>query len=43
MGFSDVSTYINSGNVIFPSENDDFSNIEKALSETFGFEIRMVI
>ncbi|GAB0174328.1 MAG: DUF1697 domain-containing protein [Candidatus Altimarinota bacterium] len=43
MGFEEVSTYINSGNMIFESKNDDFSKIEKQLSETFGFEIPTII
>lgn len=43
MGFTNVSTYINSGNVIFSPESNDFSNIEKILSETFGLEMRVVI
>lgn len=43
LGYSNVSTYINSGNVIFESSNEDFSNIEPTLRETFGFEIRVVV
>jgi len=43
LGFDNVSTYINSGNVIFESDNDDFSNIESALKEKFGFEIKIVV
>ena len=44
MGFSDVQTYINSGNVIFrhgraPSEK----SIGKALQSDFGFEIKVVV
>lgn len=35
MGFQNVSTYINSGNVIFESEKHDFSNVEKTLKATF--------
>lgn len=42
MWFSNVSTYINSGNVIFESENDDFTHIENQLMEEFGFEIPIV-
>lgn len=37
-----MQTYINTGNVIFDSEDDDFSKIEGILEETFGFEIRTV-
>lgn len=43
LGFDNVSTYINSGNVIFESDNAKFSNIESALAEKFGFEIKVVI
>lgn len=43
LGFTDVSTYINSGNVIFESDNDDFSHIESALEEKFGFEIKVIV
>jgi uncharacterized protein (DUF1697 family) len=43
LGFTDVSTYINSGNVIFESDSDDFSHIESALEEKFGFEIKVII
>lgn len=43
LGFDNVSTYINSGNVIFESDNDDFSHIESALEEKFGFEIKIVV
>lgn len=35
MGYMNIRTYINSGNVLFESENDDFSHIEKTLEETF--------
>ena len=43
MGFSDVSTYINSGNVIFKSGKKDFSRIEAGLKKAFGFEIKVVL
>lgn len=43
LGFTDVSTYINSGNVIFQSSKKDFSRIEHALKKSFGFEIKVVI
>lgn len=45
--FTNVSTYINSGNVIFESDVKDITtlhkDIEKALKKHFGFEISMVI
>lgn len=43
MDFSNVSTYINSWNVIFSSKNDDFSKIEEKLKETFWFDIPIII
>lgn len=42
--FSNVSTYINTGNVIFETDKKDVEAlIEKALLKTFGFEIRVVV
>lgn len=44
LGFSDVSTYINSGNVIFKTAAEvSTSHIEKALHKTFGFEIKVIV
>ncbi len=43
MGFSGVSTYINSGNVIFRAGKKDFSRIEAALEKAFGFKIDVII
>lgn len=44
MGFSDVQTYINSGNVIFRHDRaPDESAIEKALESEFGFAIKVVV
>ncbi|VVB77867.1 Uncharacterised protein [uncultured archaeon] len=46
LGFTDVSTYINSGNIIFnPSKKLDKLNeiIEKSLQKEFGFEIKVLI
>jgi uncharacterized protein (DUF1697 family) len=47
MGFIDVATYIQSGNVIFSSEEVDQMKlevqIEKALSETFSYSSRVVV
>jgi uncharacterized protein (DUF1697 family) len=46
-GFRDVSTYIQSGNVLFaaaPTKTPALSTkIEKALSKTFGYEARVVL
>jgi len=43
LGYGNVRTYINSGNVIFDSSSDDFESIRPKLSERFGFEVRLVI
>lgn len=44
LGFLNVSTYINTGNVIFETNKKDLDIlIEKALQKSFGFEIRIVI
>jgi uncharacterized protein (DUF1697 family) len=47
IGFSDVTTYIQSGNVLFKSPQKDrtklVKKIEKALSARFGYESRIVL
>lgn len=47
MGFSDVLTYIQSGNVLFTSTEKDKARltktIEKTLSERFNYALRLVI
>ena len=47
MGFSDVTTYIQSGNVIFASAKKDQEKlalqIEKALSETFDYKSKIAL
>lgn len=44
MGYSDVSTYINSGNVIFESKTRVEKDVlEKALKKTFGFDIPTLV
>lgn len=47
MGFEDVSTYIQSGNVIFSSSIKSKAKlekqIEKTLSDTFGYEALVVV
>lgn len=46
-GFTNVITYINSGNVIFETDQKDANvlilKIEKALAKTFGFSLRIVL
>ncbi|MDD2917353.1 MAG: DUF1697 domain-containing protein, partial [Candidatus Gracilibacteria bacterium] len=47
LGFKHVTTYINSGNIIFEAlENDTrkmTERIEKSLTEAFGFSLRVVL
>ncbi len=47
LGFVNVTTYINSGNVIFDSSNTNQSTIdskiEEGIAKTFGFSIPVVI
>jgi uncharacterized protein (DUF1697 family) len=47
MGFANVQTYIQSGNVIFCSEEVNIEVLEKTISEetqkTFGFEVPVLI
>lgn len=43
LGYANVSTYINTGNVLFESSSEEFSAIEPALEKAFGFEIRVVV
>jgi uncharacterized protein (DUF1697 family) len=42
LGYTDVATYINSGNVIFTSNSDNFSSVEPALEKAFGFKIKTI-
>ncbi len=47
LGYENVTTYINSGNVIFETAEKDapllVKNIERALGKTFGFEIKTIV
>lgn len=44
LGFQDVSTYINSGNVIFDSSKKvSTKKIETAIEQKFGFDVRVVV
>jgi uncharacterized protein (DUF1697 family) len=46
LGCKDVSTYINSGNVIFRDSRKPVALIEiieKAIKDTFGFDVRVII
>lgn len=47
MGFNDIATYIQSGNVLFKTKSTDKASlirkIEKGLSERFGYQSRIVL
>lgn len=47
LGLSQVRTYINSGNVLFVSEEEDIqalqARIETGIKETFGFLVRVLV
>lgn len=46
LGYSEVSTYINSGNIIFESEDDTktiLAKITKSFEKTFDFEIPTLV
>lgn len=42
LGFTDVHTYINSGNVIFMGNKSLLKNVEPAFSKRFGFSVRFL-
>ena len=47
LGFEDVSTYIQSGNVIFIAETEDYfalsEKIERAILDRYGFEVPVIV
>ncbi|MCK9345108.1 MAG: DUF1697 domain-containing protein [Candidatus Pacebacteria bacterium] len=43
LGYENVLTYINSGNVIFDADKTDVSVIERALKKNFKFDIKVVV
>jgi uncharacterized protein (DUF1697 family)/very-short-patch-repair endonuclease len=44
LGFGEVTTYINSGNVLFEcAEQPILSSIEKAIKKDFGFEVKVLV
>ena len=47
LGFTNVSTYINSGNVIFETNKTEFeklvNDIELAIATKFGFPVRVIV
>jgi uncharacterized protein (DUF1697 family) len=43
LGYSDVRTYVNSGNVVFSGPRQSEQQLEAAIAKTFGFEVPVVI
>lgn len=46
MGFKNVKTYLQSGNVIFENDSDNADiaeNIEMKISQTFGFSVNVIV
>lgn len=42
LGFKDVETYINSGNVIFSGKEKDLKKLEPAFAKKFGFKVKFL-
>ena len=43
LGFSDVRTYVNSGNVVFSGRKISERRLEEAIADTFGFDVPVVL
>ncbi|WCB94720.1 hypothetical protein DSM104299_03459 [Baekduia alba] len=43
LGFTDVKTYVNSGNVVFSGRKASVKKIEAAIAAEFGFDVPVVI
>ena len=43
LGFTDVKTYVNSGNVVFSGREATAREIEEAIAATFGFDVAVVL
>jgi uncharacterized protein (DUF1697 family) len=43
LGYSDVRTYVNSGNVIFTGPRRSEQHLETAIAKAFGFEVPVVL
>ncbi|MCW2995127.1 MAG: hypothetical protein JWQ18_2622 [Conexibacter sp.] len=42
-GFSEIKTYINSGNVVFSGKKASAAKLEKAIAAAFGFDVPVVL
>src|SRR5690349_21027558 len=43
LGFTDVKTYVNSGNVVFSGRKATARRIERAIEAEFGFDVAVVL
>jgi uncharacterized protein (DUF1697 family) len=43
LGYADVKTYVNSGNVVFSGRRADVRKIEAAIAAEFGFDVAVVV
>jgi uncharacterized protein (DUF1697 family) len=43
LGYRDVRTYVNSGNVVFSGPRRSEKHLEAAIAKTFGFEVPVVL
>src|SRR5471032_1187441 len=43
LGYRDVRTYVNSGNVVFSGPRRSEQHLEAAIAKTFGFDVPVVL
>src|SRR3954464_12030086 len=43
LGFSDIKTYVNSGNVVFSGRKAGLTKVEKAIAAMCGWEVPVVL
>jgi uncharacterized protein (DUF1697 family) len=43
LGFTDIKTYVNSGNVVFAGRRASVAKVERAIAERFGFDVPVVL
>ena len=43
LGFTDIKTYVNSGNVVFSGRSASVNKVEAAIEAAFGFDVPVVI
>src|SRR2546423_7350632 len=43
LGYTDVRTYVNSGNVVYTGPKRSAKHVERALAEAFGFAVPVVL